>query len=91
MDSGVDVTYIAPRATRTALNNNATNQMLAAIGANMDNPEDVADLIVKAIIQKRKEYSIGAPESFFARLNGILPRLVDIGLQKQTRIGRQFI
>jgi short-subunit dehydrogenase len=91
LDSGVGVTYIAPRATRTALNNNATNQMLAATSANMDNPEDVADLIVKAIVQERKEYSIGTPESFFARLNGILPRLVDLGMQKQTRISRQFI
>lgn len=91
LDSGVGVTYIAPRATRTALNNNATNQMLAATGANMDDPEHVAGLIVKAIVQGRKEYAIGAPESFFARLNGILPRLVDLGLQKQTRIGRQFL
>ena len=91
MDSGIGVTYIAPRATRTALNNNATSQMLTATGANMDDPGDVADLIVKAIVLGRKEYSIGAAESFFARLNGIFPRLVDLGLKKQTRISRQFI
>lgn len=90
IDTHVGVTYIAPRATRTALNNDATMQMLTATGANMDSPENVADLIVQAIERERKEYSIGQPEAFFARLNGVLPRLVDIGLQKQTRVARQF-
>ncbi len=90
-DTGVGVTYIAPRATKTALNNSTTTQMLAATGASMDSPELVADLIVNAIAHDRKEYAIGWPEMFFARLNGVLPRLVDIGLQKQARIARQFI
>lgn len=91
VDTGVSVTYIAPRATKTALNNDTTTRMLTATGANVDSPEHVANLIVQAIVQDRKEYSIGWPELFFARLNGLLPRLVDLGLQKQARIARQFL
>lgn len=90
IDTQVGVTYIAPRATRTDLNNEATTQMMAATGTNIDSPELVARLIVQAIEQGRKEYAIGQPESFFARLNGIFPRLVDLGLRKQTRVASSF-
>lgn len=91
VDTGVGVTYIAPRATQTALNNANTMRMLAATGANVDSPERVAKLVIKAIVQGRKEYSIGWPELLFARLNSVLPWLVDIGLQKQARTARQFL
>lgn len=91
VDTGVGVTYIAPRATRTALNNPSTIHMLNAVGTRMDSPEHVAKLIVQAMMRDRKEVSIGWPELFFARLNGVLPRLVDMGLQKQARIARQFL
>lgn len=90
IDTHVGVTYIAPRATRTDLNNKVTTQMMAATGTNIDSPDVVAQLIVQAIERGCKEYSIGQPESFFARLNGLLPRLVDLGLRKQTRMARKF-
>ena len=56
----------------------------------MDEPEYVAAQIVLAIEQDRKEHFIGQPESFFARLNGMFPRLVDNGLLKNTRIARKY-
>lgn len=90
MDTQVGVTYISPRATKTSLNNPRTTQMLLETKTNMDEPEYVADQIVQAIEEDRKEYFIGQPESFFARLNGIFPRLVDNGLLKNTRIARKY-
>lgn len=89
-DSGVEVTYIAPRATRTALNDDAAVRMMEANHIAMDDPEQVAQAIVRAIEQGRKECYIGKPESIFARLNGVLPRLVDIGLKKKTRVAHTF-
>jgi short-subunit dehydrogenase len=89
-DTGVGVTYVAPRATRTALNNDRATSMLVATGTAMDEPANVAREIVQAIEADVSEYAIGQPEKFFARLNGLLPRLVDRGLRKQTRIARQF-
>lgn len=90
IDTRVGVTYIAPRATKTELNNEVATQMMAATGTNVDQPDAVAALIVQAMEQDRKEYAIGQPESFFARLNAALPGLVDLALRKQTRVARAF-
>lgn len=90
VDSQVGVTYISPRATKTSLNNARTTQMLLETKTNMDEPEYVADQIVWAIENDRKEHFIGQPESFFARLNGMFPRLVDNGLLANTRIARKY-
>lgn len=91
VDTGVEVSYIAPRTTRTALNSPAAMQMLAATGARVDSPESVAERIVDAMAQGHKECAIGWPEKFLSRLNGVWPELVDLGMQKQTRASRQFL
>ena len=90
VDSQVGVTYVSPRATKTPLNNDATTRMLEETKTNMDEPEYVAAQIVQAIERDCKEHFIGQPESFFARLNGMFPRLVDGGLLKNTRIARKY-
>lgn len=90
VDSQVGVTYVSPRATRTPLNDDQTSQMHLETGTNLDEPDYVAGQIVRAIEREAKECFIGQPESFFARLNGIFPRLVDGGLLKNTRIARKY-
>ncbi len=82
--SGIQVTYVAPRAVHTPLNSPAVYAMAEAIKMQFDSPEEVAKEIVKAIVQDKKEHYIGFPESFFARINGILPGLVDNSLKKQN-------
>jgi short-subunit dehydrogenase len=89
-DSKVSVCYVSPRAAKTPLNDDITTQMLIATKTNMDEPDYVAGQIVLAVEQDAKEYFIGQPESFFARLNGMFPRLVDSGLLKNTRIARKY-
>jgi short-subunit dehydrogenase len=89
-DTGIEVTFVSPRATQTAINTDAVNRMLAETGANTDTPKYVAAQVVKAIESGRKDCYIGWPESFFARLNGIAPRLVDVGLRRQARIARAY-
>lgn len=90
VDSQVGVSYVSPRAAKTPLNDEVTTQMLIETRTNMDEPDYVAEQIVLAIEQEAKEYFIGQPESFFARLNGMFPRLVDSGLLKNTRIARKY-
>ena len=90
VDSHVGVSYIAPRAAKTALNDELTTQMLKETRTNMDDPEHVAQQIVLAIEREAAEHFIGQPESFFSRLNGMFPRLVDGGLLKNTRIARKY-
>jgi len=90
-DTNIKVTYIAPRAIKTPINNAASSQMMAATKTAMDEPKVVAAEIIQAIIQQKNEHYIGQPESFFAWLNGIFPSLVSNGLKKPTKIARQFL
>jgi len=91
VDSDITVTYIAPRAIKTPMNDQVASKMLAATNTAMDEPRVVVAEIIKAIEADKHEHYIGQPESFFAWLNGFLPSIVNIGLKKQARIARQFI
>lgn len=75
--SPVDVVYVAPRYTRTAFNQGAVDMMARATKMRMDAPETVACRIIDAIRNRRRETIIGWPERIFAKLNGLLPGLVD--------------
>jgi len=89
-ETGVGVTYISPRATRTPINTSKVMAMAEATGMNMDLPELVAKRIVEAIEADRDEAYVGQPESLFARLNGLLPGVVGRFLGKQRRAMEPF-
>ena len=92
-DSNVTVCYYAPRATRTAINSPAVNAANAELGVAMDDPDEVAGQIIRLLIGSRVEGVLGWPEKLFARINAVLPRLVDRAVRKQlpviTRHARQ--
>ena len=88
--SGVGLTYIAPRATRTPLNTSAVNRMNEALKVAMDSPATVGAAIVRAIADDRKDVYIGQPEGFFVRLNNLFPRLVDAALRKDNGRRREY-
>lgn len=83
-DTGVGVTYISPRAVRTPLNPEVVHLMAERGMMHMDEVPWVAKRILKAVLKDRDEVYLGFPESLFARINGILPRLVDKGIAKQV-------
>ena len=82
--STVGVTYVAPRAVRTAMNTDAVHRFAAATRMPMDEPEWVAERIVRALHRDRKTVHLGSAEPWFARINAILPSLVDRAIRKQT-------
>jgi short-subunit dehydrogenase len=86
--SGVQVTYIAPRAVKTPLNTQKVLDYAVLTGMKMDEPESVARKIVTALIQGRKDVYLGFPESAIVRLNAILPRMVDGALRKNDGLAR---
>ncbi len=88
---GVGVSYIAPRAVKTAFNTPAVYQIAEATGMNMDSPEWVAKQIVASILKDRKEVYLGFPESLFVRINALLPRVVDVVLRKQNQKMMAFV
>ena len=90
-DTRTKVLYIAPRATRTAMNAANVVALNRALNVTMDNPDDVAGLIVAAIRREREESYFGWPEKLFVRLNGLLPRLVNQALRKQLPLIQQHV
>lgn len=89
-DSPVRVVYFAPRATRTALNGDALTALNEKLGTAMDAPAQVAAELVALLARPRRERLLGMPEKFFARVNQLLPGLVDNSLRKQLRTIRNY-
>ena len=89
-DTNVTVRYVAPRATRTGINTAAVERMNDELGVAMDPPALVARAVCDMLTGKRVEAVIGWPEKLFARVNGVLPRVVDGALRKQLPVIRRY-
>ena len=89
-DTQVGVLYLAPRATRTAMNSKAIEQMNQALKVKTDAPEEVARRLMLALEQGLSEVHLGFPERLFIRINGLLPNLVGRSIHKQLSVIRRF-
>lgn len=88
--TGIGITYVAPRATRTSLNSDAVIQLNERTGVFMDEADEVARIIVLAMTGRWRDHYIGWPERILVGLNGLFPGLVDIVLRKSNRIARDL-
>jgi short-subunit dehydrogenase len=88
-DGPVRVTYFAPRSTQTAMTGAAERAMNAELRVAMDAPPAVAAALVDALRAPSRERLLGMPERLFARLNQVLPGLVDGALLKQLPVIRR--
>ena len=82
-DGPVRVLYLAPRATRTAMNPDALYALNAELGVAVDEPAAVARELVRLLDRPASERLLGMPEKLFARLNQWLPGVVDRALRRQ--------
>ena len=57
---------------------------------NIDEPAHVAWQIVRAIERQRKDVHLGFPERLFARMNAMLPGLIDAAVAGNDRKARQL-
>lgn len=87
--STVTFQYLSPRATRTDFNSAAVDAMNAELGVTHDAAEHVAAALLQALRTGNPRLQLGWPERLFARLNGLLPELVDRSLRKQLPIVRR--
>lgn len=90
-DSPLAICYVAPRATRTAMNDAQVNAMNEDLGNHMDTPEWVAEAIFRAMDRGRTSLYLGWPEKLFVRINALWPRLVDRALRKQLPVIQQYL
>ena len=88
--TAIAVCYVAPRATRTAINTDVVNDMNAALGNAMDDPAVVAEYVLIAIKKRRAETYIGWPEKLFVKINQLVPKIVDSALLKQLPVITRF-
>ncbi|MBE9536265.1 MAG: hypothetical protein IMF07_03710 [Proteobacteria bacterium] len=58
---------------------------------NLDEPENVARIIVGAIEDEKRELYIGWPEKFFVFLNKFIPSVIDKALSKNVEIMSRYI
>lgn len=89
-DQGLNVLFVAPRAIATNMNDARTEAMNEELGNSADSPESVALHIVQALQQGTTRKVIGFPEKLFARINSVLPKVVDKALLKQVAAMRRF-
>jgi short-subunit dehydrogenase len=90
-DGHLQIAYLAPRATRTALNSAAVCAMNDALGNTMDPPELVAAIVERMLRASRmRDRAIGWPERLFLRLNAIFPTIVDGALRRQLGAIKRF-
>lgn len=90
-DTAVRVHYLAPRATRTAMNGAAVDAMNEHLRVAVDPPARVARAVCRMLERERREGVIGWPEKLFARVNAILPQVVDGAVRKQLPAIRRYI
>ncbi|MEC7816938.1 MAG: SDR family oxidoreductase [Pseudomonadota bacterium] len=90
-DTAVQVLYVAPRATATAMNPDAVNELNSALGNAVDSPEQVAAQILQAMEKDQRRRYLGWPEKLFVVLNGLVPKLVDKAMLKQLPVIRRFL
>ncbi|MEB0040020.1 MULTISPECIES: SDR family oxidoreductase [unclassified Pseudomonas] len=89
-DTRIGVLYVAPRATRTAMNSTAAQALNDALKSNVDDPHHVAKAVLHAIAGDQRELYLGWPERFFVGINSILPTLVDRALRKHLPLIRRL-
>ncbi|HHA18409.1 MAG TPA: SDR family oxidoreductase [Methylophaga sp.] len=91
MDSNISVSYFAPRATNTAINNDQVVTMNNELGTKMDSTEDVAKAFVRFVESRGRNFYMGWPEKLFVRINSVLPNIVDKSLLKQLPIIKRYL
>jgi short-subunit dehydrogenase len=81
---GVGVTYVAPRATRTAAEA-AFAPLIGPLGMALDAPEAVARQAWDAIAAGRREAFPRGPERLFVLIQRLFPALIDRSVGAQAR------
>jgi short-subunit dehydrogenase len=89
--TSINVLYVAPRATETALNDHRVTELNQVLGNKTDKPEKVAAAIMLALQKEKHCLWLGWPEKLFVRINQLFPQLVSQSIRKQHAQITEFI
>ena len=90
-DSGVKVSYLAPRTVKTPINNGKAAEFNKRTKANVDEPKEIAAKIIKSIKNEKKFSYFGFPEKLFVKVNYLFPSIVSKAIKSQTAIAREIL
>ncbi|QGX99088.1 SDR family NAD(P)-dependent oxidoreductase [Roseovarius faecimaris] len=82
--AGIGVTYVAPRATRTAAESSFA-ALVEPMDMTLDSAETVATQAWNAILKGKRECFPKGPERFFVKIQRLFPSLVDKSVGAQAR------
>lgn len=88
--TNIRVSYFGPRTTDTNINSVEVCEMNKALNSKVDSPEFVANQFMDLLKSSKRRKIVGWPEKLFARINGMLPELVDMAFRKKTQTIKQF-
>ncbi|MBL8257656.1 MAG: SDR family oxidoreductase [Pseudoxanthomonas mexicana] len=89
-DTQVKFQYLSPRATRTPFNTPSVDALNEELKVTSDDPTEVAHQLVQALEHGTPRLQMGWPEKLFARLNGLVPEMVDRNLRASLPIIQRF-
>lgn len=89
--SSIDVMYAAPRAINTSLNRGLIRRLNARLKTSQDEPQQVAEQLLRQVERRRPLQTLGWPERLFVRLNGLWPEQVARSLTKTRNTLYQLI
>lgn len=89
-DSSVGVLHVSPRATRTNMNDARVLALNEVLGTGMDEPERLAEQVVRSIATDKSCLQMGAMEKIQVAMNRLFPGVVDGALKKQLSIIKKY-
>lgn len=85
-DSSVRVQYLAPRSVKTGFNDVQVQAFNAATGSHADEADVVAKAALRLLQSERAQRFMGGIEPIAARLNAVIPRLLDGAFRKHRQV-----
>ncbi|MFT6270802.1 MAG: short-subunit dehydrogenase [Alphaproteobacteria bacterium] len=89
-NSNIRIAYFGPRTTDTSINSSQVTDMNHALNSKVDSPEFVAQQFMLLLNSYKQRKIVGWPEKLFARINGMLPEVVDKAFTQKTKTIKQF-
>ncbi|WP_456295618.1 SDR family oxidoreductase [Vibrio sp. AK197] len=84
--AGINVLYLAPRATDTDLNSAAVQAMNKKLGNHSDSPQVVAQQLVEMLQQEQATRWLGWPEKLLVQINQWFPSLVSNAIHRHQSV-----
>jgi short-subunit dehydrogenase len=85
LDTNIKIIHFSPRAINTSLNNDSINKLNKELKNNVDEPEEIAQEIVKSCVRH-----YGWPEKLYVVINQLLPKIIDQSIKTNLKTIKNF-